>query len=321
MLIMDGVRYLPHDYDNEDELEQMVVEHAKDIFGENSMFFPIKQSIKTRTGVKSVPDGYMIDFDKGRFYIIEIELSSHPEYDHINKQIGKFIQALKSHRTRQKIARVMRDYVNGNIVRQKFVTERIGSSDVYQYFLEDILEEVPNQEYETIIVIDEETDKIKDACSILKPEPRILEFKTFVRENTGPEVHIHSFEPLLEAKPRRKPPKVPKKRKKTDAVPQGAFRIPILAALMEMDGKGFAKDVLNEVERKIKSKLGEADYQKLDTGGIRWRNRAMWERNKMVREGLLRDDSPRGLWEITKKGRGFFRSRTTKELVLKDFQK
>ncbi|MFQ6127781.1 MAG: winged helix-turn-helix domain-containing protein [Thermoplasmata archaeon] len=108
---------------------------------------------------------------------------------------------------------------------------------------------------------------------------------------------------------------------RVDAVPQEAFQIPILAALIEMDGKGKVKEVLKKVKRKMGGRLGEADYKQLDTGGIRWQNRAMWERLRMVKEGFLRDDSPRGVWEISKKGRDFYHSKRPKELVLKDFQK
>lgn len=211
----------------------------------------------------------------------------------------------------QKIARMMRDYVNEDVLRQKFVKEKIGSFDIYQYFLEEILEEVPSQEYETIVMIDRVTDKIREACGILKPEPKIIEFKTFVRERTGPEVHIHFFELQFRALPKKKPLEVVKKKLETDSVPHRGLRIPILEALIEMGGKGKVSDVLKRVEGKMKNKLGRADYQRLETGEVRWRNRARWERLNMVNEGLLRSDSPQGFWEATSKGRDFYNSMST----------
>ncbi len=39
ILIKDGVRYSVHKYANEDELEKMVTEHYKEIFGESALFF------------------------------------------------------------------------------------------------------------------------------------------------------------------------------------------------------------------------------------------------------------------------------------------
>ncbi|MCO5044184.1 MAG: winged helix-turn-helix domain-containing protein [Kiritimatiellae bacterium] len=35
----------------------------------------------------------------------------------------------------------------------------------------------------------------------------------------------------------------------------------------------------------------------------RWRNFAQWARHTMRQEGLLKDDSPHGTWEITDAGR------------------
>ena len=36
---------------------------------------------------------------------------------------------------------------------------------------------------------------------------------------------------------------------------------------------------------------------------VRWRNTAQWCRNSLVREGLLKADSPFGIWEISESGR------------------
>jgi len=125
-------------------------------------------------------------------------LSSHPEYDHINKQIGRFIGALVNYQTRQKIASILKEYIESDIILQKFVYDKIGSRELYQFFLEDILEKVKEQNYHTIIVIDKITNNISEACSILSPRPKILEFRTYVRKNVGDlRVHCHLFEPLF----------------------------------------------------------------------------------------------------------------------------
>lgn len=49
----------------------------------------------------------------------------------------------------------------------------------------------------------------------------------------------------------------------------------------------------------------DVDYQPLasDPEMPRWRNSAQWARNTMRQEGLLKDDSPHGTWEITEVGR------------------
>lgn len=84
-----------------------------------------------------------------------------------------------------------------------------------------------------------------------------------------------------------------------------AFRIPILRALDEMGGSGKTAEVLDRVGKMMKGTLGEVDFEPLPStpDTQRWRNTAQWSRNTMVNEGLLRDDSPRGTWELSDAGR------------------
>jgi len=197
MLLMDGVKYYLCTPKKEEELENNIIAHAEDVFGRDCIYFNVKKKITSETGISTIPDAFLVNFEKKYFYIVEIELSTHHEYDHINKQIGRFISALKNYRTRQKIANILKDSVEDDIVKQKFVEDNIGKKELYKFFLEEILDKVKDQEYYTIIVIDELTEKISEACSLLIKNPKILEFKTFARENISDlRVHCHLFNPL-----------------------------------------------------------------------------------------------------------------------------
>ncbi len=87
--------------------------------------------------------------------------------------------------------------------------------------------------------------------------------------------------------------------------PESAFTEPILAALVELGGSAPVGHVLDLVEPKLKSQLKDVDYQPLpsDPNALRWRNTAQWARHDLVTQGLLKSDSPRGIWEISEKGR------------------
>lgn len=99
------------------------------------------------------------------------------------------------------------------------------------------------------------------------------------------------------------------KRKKIRRTSQREYRIPILESLIEMGRRGKMQRVLEEVKRKMRNKLTMADLEKLPSGtSIRWKNAAQWERQKMKEEGLLKKDSPRGIWEITERGKECYRS-------------
>jgi restriction system protein len=87
--------------------------------------------------------------------------------------------------------------------------------------------------------------------------------------------------------------------------PQKAFVLPILTALEEMNGRGPSDEVLNIVEQLMSGTLNDFDYGRLKRGQLRWHNTAQWARQQMKDEGLLANDSPRGVWEITERGRTF----------------
>ena len=106
-------------------------------------------------------------------------------------------------------------------------------------------------------------------------------------------------------------PRKPSKRRRYQRLERGlrtseeAFRRPILETLVEMGGSAPVNEALDKVEDKMKNILNNYDRQPLPSypNTVRWRNTAQWCRNSMVQEGLMKADSPRGVWEISGRGR------------------
>lgn len=90
--------------------------------------------------------------------------------------------------------------------------------------------------------------------------------------------------------------------------PEIAFFQPILKALIELNGSAEMDDVLEKVGQSMKGVLRQVDFEPLASGTemLRWRNTAKWARNTMREEGLLKSNSPQGIWEITEAGRRTF---------------
>lgn len=91
--------------------------------------------------------------------------------------------------------------------------------------------------------------------------------------------------------------------------PQGSrlhereYRLPLLEVLAESGGSAPLKEATDAVGQKLHDRLRPIDFKPNPSGrGMRWRNRVQWVRSRLVREGLLRSDSPRGVWELTDKG-------------------
>ncbi|MHA1428629.1 MAG: winged helix-turn-helix domain-containing protein [Candidatus Helarchaeota archaeon] len=106
-------------------------------------------------------------------------------------------------------------------------------------------------------------------------------------------------------KKRRSPRKVRAPLPRGLRTPEERFRRPILEALVELGGSAPMREVLDLVEPKMKGILNEYDYGSLSSSprSIRWRNTAQWCRNMLVQEGLLKNNSPYGIWEISDQGR------------------
>jgi len=104
------------------------------------------------------------------------------------------------------------------------------------------------------------------------------------------------------------------KRKNTERLkrglrtPENAFIIPILETLIENNRSMEIKKVLKQLSIKMSDTLNQYDKQTLpsDSKQKRWENTSQWARNTMVNNGLLASDSPRGIWEITEKGREYY---------------
>jgi hypothetical protein len=89
--------------------------------------------------------------------------------------------------------------------------------------------------------------------------------------------------------------------------PEKKFILPILEALIELGGEAHAKDVLERVHAKMENILNSYDYEDLSSNNQkRWENTALWVKYRMVKEGFLDRNVPRGVWRITEKGRKFY---------------
>lgn len=305
VLMVDGIKYKEYSYSTESELEDSIKYHAKDIFGEDSIFFDKKQ-LKSLAGRGSVPDGFIVDFKNRIFHIVEVEMSDHDVYGHIVSQLTKFINGMRNPATHKKIVGSIDDEIRKQPELKKKIKETIGG-EIYR-FLDDL---IPEQHPSVVVVIDRKSDDLDEACGVLSADTKVIEFRTFVRGNVGDlRVHVHMFEPIApKVTSKRLVQKPESKRKKKSgrqtSVPD--YYIPLLETLIEMGGSGKAKDVVDKIGEKMKHKLTDSDRERLKTRAVlRWRNTAEWARNTLKEKGLLKGDSPRGIWEISEKGRKYY---------------
>lgn len=192
VLLMGGAGYTLRPPQSEAELHTQVREHSKDIFGADSVYLDLKQKLRSRAGVGSIPDGYLLTPGKQPTWcIIEVELSSHPLFAHVAVQVTKFVNGIKNPATQTEIVNAMDEEIRKDDDIKAWIKNKIGQEEIYR-FLSRLIANSPI----IVIVIDEKTDELQEVCSSLPGEKRVLEFKTFVRPESNPDSHAHLYEPL-----------------------------------------------------------------------------------------------------------------------------
>jgi restriction system protein len=83
-----------------------------------------------------------------------------------------------------------------------------------------------------------------------------------------------------------------------------AYFKPILQVLNQMGGLGDMAEVLERLPKLMKGTLRDIDFEPLTAHSDvpRWWNTAQWAQSAMVQAGLLKSESPRGVWEMTEAG-------------------
>jgi hypothetical protein len=202
----DGIRYYPHDYEDEQELQNLVENNIEKIFGQNAVFFKGSRIGVPRgqRGAKGIPDGFVLLVDKKEWLIVEVELSSHPVYGHVVEQVGRFSQAWKEGSSKKDLVnRFFESYTSSKIIQYKF--EQCGiEKEVFRF-----ISELINSEPKVVIIIDKTTPDLELVKSVLSFDTNWLTFKAFQRECVNDPIQIFEYEPFDEEEIHVNPPKEP----------------------------------------------------------------------------------------------------------------
>ncbi|REJ93507.1 MAG: hypothetical protein DWQ34_05600 [Planctomycetota bacterium] len=196
MLIIDDRKFVLTKFDNEDELERVVIANAEYIFGPSSIYFP-KSLIKTADGAGTIPDGYVIDLDGRRWYIVEAEVSQHSVWNHIAPQVAKQIIAANNPVTKQQLIEIAIDRVRDDeAVQDKFAEQSIDPID-YRRVLAEIVSTAP------IIgmPIDDVKNDLREWAATLKVDVRLWIVRKYIEFNNPRNVAYEipeEFRPVLE---------------------------------------------------------------------------------------------------------------------------
>jgi len=90
------------------------------------------------------------------------------------------------------------------------------------------------------------------------------------------------------------------KRSKSPKTNAATLRRLIIDVLKTCGGRAKVAEVLDGIGERLKGKMLPGDLEvRQDGKTLAWRNNAQWERLRMVHDGVLRSDSPNGIWELS----------------------
>jgi hypothetical protein len=91
--------FIEASFSSEQELENVVLNNFEYLFGPNSFYLP-KALISTFEGSGTIPDGFAIDLEQKKWFLVEAELLRHRVWEHIAPQITK--QTISIHNPKNK---------------------------------------------------------------------------------------------------------------------------------------------------------------------------------------------------------------------------
>jgi hypothetical protein len=81
------------------------------------------------------------------------------------------------------------------------------------------------------------------------------------------------------------------------------LKVVLLDVMSEMNGRGSVNEIIRKMEIRLKARLTPADLELLEDGEPRWQKNVQWLRYRMTLNGELKNNSPRGIWELSDKTR------------------
>jgi predicted transport protein len=160
ILYRKGIRYSEREYKKESDIEELVINHSKTLFGNNSIYIDAKKKIDNTAFGGVIPDGFLFDLtdsNNPEFYIVEVELSKHSFFNHIFPQITKFFAFFKNPDSQGKLTEKLYEIFEKDEQLKIELKSEIGNREIFK-FLKDTIENSQN----ILIIIDNEKPEFSE---------------------------------------------------------------------------------------------------------------------------------------------------------------
>lgn len=159
-LYFNNKRFTEKEFSKEKELEDLMFQNSKSLFGQNSIIIEAKKKIENKTLGGTIPDAFLFDLndpENPEFYLVEVELASHSFYNHIFPQITKFFAFYKNPVSQSELIEKLYSLVNADPGLKKQFKDLIGNKEIFK-FIKDTLENSQN----ILLVLDNEKPELPE---------------------------------------------------------------------------------------------------------------------------------------------------------------
>ncbi len=89
-----------------------------------------------------------------------------------------------------------------------------------------------------------------------------------------------------------------RRRSKKDLTPQDLLGQYLVDVLRELGGAASKRDILKRLSEKYGHSFRPGDFESRTSGEVIWQNNTAWARWKLIQQGIMKSDSPTGIWEL-----------------------
>ncbi len=205
MIIQGDRKLIEAEFENEQEIEDVVIDNAEYFFGSSSIFLP-KKLIKTRDGFGTIPDGFAIDLASRTWYVVEVELVHHSVWSHIAPQVAKQMIAVATPESRQILEEIVIQMFTESLgVKDKFKEEKIKEIDIRK-----VLGEILSKPPVIGMPIDRISQDLKEWAGTLRNDVRLWLVRKYIEfgapDNVAYEIP-EEYRPVLDTTEEKEKPK------------------------------------------------------------------------------------------------------------------
>jgi predicted transport protein len=186
-------RFNEKEFSKEKELEDLMFNNGKCLFGQASILIEAKKKIDNKALGGTIPDAFLFDLkdpDNPEFYLIEAELAKHSFYNHIFPQITKFFAFFKNPESQSELIEKLYTIISSDVEIKKEFKSRIGNKEIFKY-IKDTVENSQN----ILLVLDEDKRELPEIIKTYTDTWGKIVKVSFLKE------YIHNSESIISLTP------------------------------------------------------------------------------------------------------------------------